>query len=67
MDPDRQKSGRTDRMDGRTNDAKTIFLRLRTGITKLLTLFWDESYHNTYIYHINKKNVNSTCTLQLTY
>ena len=26
--------------------------------TKVLTLFWDESYHNISIYHINKKKYN---------
>ena len=30
-----------------------------------LTLFWDKSYHNTSIYHINKENYNTI--LQLTY
>ena len=33
--------------------------------TKALTLFWGESYHNTSIYHIKKKNYNTS--LQLTY
>ena len=33
--------------------------------TKALTLFWDESYHNTSIYHINKKKYNTS--VQLTY
>ena len=33
--------------------------------TKVLTLFWDEGYHNTSIYHTNKKKYNTT--LQLTY
>ena len=36
MVPDRQKV-RTDGMDGRTDDAKTISLRLRRGIIKLNT------------------------------
>ena len=33
--------------------------------TTALTLFWNASYHNTPIYHINKKKYNTT--LQLTY
>ena len=33
--------------------------------TKVLTLFWDESYHNTSSYHVNKKKYNTS--LQLTY
>ena len=33
--------------------------------TKVLTLLWNESYHNTYIYHIYKKKYYNT--LQLTY
>ena len=42
-----------------------FILQFISNKTKLLTLFWDESYHNTSIYHINKKNYNTT--LQLTY
>ena len=47
MVPDRQKvqtDGRTEGMDGRTNartdDAKTISLRLRRGITIIVLLVW---------------------------
>ena len=28
--------------------------------TKVLTLFWDESDHNTSIYQMNKNNYNNT-------
>ena len=42
-----------------------LFMQFICNTTKVLTLFWDESYHNTLIYHINKKKYNST--LQLTY
>ena len=44
---------------------RLFILQFISNKTKVLTLFWDESYHNTSIYHINKKNYNKT--LQLTY
>ena len=40
-------------------------LQFISNKTKVLTLFWNEGYHNTSIYHINKTNYNTT--LQLTY
>ena len=40
-------------------------LQLISNKTKALTLFWDESYHNTSIYHINRQIYDTT--LQLTY
>ena len=33
--------------------------------TKVLTLFWDESYHNTSVYNINKKKYKSTLTASI--
>ena len=42
-----------------------FILQFISNKTKVYTLFWDESYHNTSIYHINKKKYNTT--LQLTY
>ena len=36
-----------------------FILQFISNKTKVLTLFWDESYHNTSIYHINKKNYNT--------
>ena len=44
---------------------RLFILLLIFNKTKTLTLFWDESNHNTSIYHINKKNYN--ITLQLAY
>ena len=44
---------------------RLLILQLISNKTKALTLFLAESYHNTSIYHINKKNYNTT--LQLTY
>ena len=44
---------------------RLFILQLISNITKALTLFWDESNHNTSIYHINKKKYKTT--LQLTY
>ena len=35
--------------------------------TKVLTLFWNESYHNTSSYHVNKKNYNTTLQLTLSH
>ena len=44
---------------------RLFILQLSSNKTQVLTLFWDESYHSTSIYHINKKKYNTT--LQLTY
>ena len=38
---------------------RLFILQFISNKTKVLTLFWDESYHNTSIYHINKKKYNS--------
>ena len=49
MVPDRQKvrtDGRTEWRDGRTDDAKTISLRLRRGITILEKMIFIKSYLN---------------------
>ena len=44
---------------------RLFILQFISNKTKVLTLFWDASYHNTSIYHINKKKCDTT--LQLTY
>ena len=44
---------------------RLFILQFISKKTKVLALFWDESYHNTSIYHLNKKKYNTT--LQLTY
>ena len=41
-----------------------FILQFISNKTKVLTLLWDKRYHNTSIYHINKKNCNTT--LQIT-
>ena len=44
---------------------RQFILQIISNKAKLLSLFLDESYHNTSIYHINKKTNHTT--LQLTY
>ena len=39
---------------------RLFILQFISNQTKVLTLFWDESYHNTSINHIAKKNYNTT-------
>ena len=40
-------------------------MHLISNKTKVLTLFLDESYHNTSIYHINKKKYKYYCTANI--
>ena len=44
---------------------RLFILQFISNKTKVLTLFWDESHHNTSINYMNKKKYNTT--LQLTY
>ena len=44
---------------------RLFILQFISNKTKVLTLFWDVSYHNTPIYHINKKNYNTTLQLHI--
>ena len=39
---------------------RLFILQFISNKTKVLLLFWDESYHNPSIYHINKKTYNTT-------
>ena len=41
------------------------FLQFISNKTKVLTLFWDESYHNTFSSHVNKDNYNTTLQLAI--
>ena len=44
---------------------RLFILQFSSNKTKVITLFWDENYHNTYSYPVNKKKYN--ITLKLTY
>ena len=42
---------------------RLFILQLVSNKAKALTLYWDESYHNTSIFHINKKQYHTTLQL----